>query len=60
MFKIPKGYESVTKTIRIPLPMASELEKLAVKNSISLNQLVISCIEFALDNTEREDSAESK
>ena len=60
MFKIPKGYESVTKTIRIPLPMASELEKLAVKNSISLNQLVISCIEFALSNIDAKDSAKSK
>ncbi len=60
MFKIPKGYESVTKTIRMPKPMAQELEILSTKNSISLNQLVISCIEFALSNTDKEDSAKSE
>lgn len=60
MFKIPKGYENVTKTIRIPEPIAQKLEMLAAKNSISFNQLVISCIEFALDNTDTEDSDEIK
>lgn len=59
MFKIPKGYENVTKTIRMPEPMAHELETLAAKNFISLNQLVVSCIEFALKNANTEDDAES-
>ncbi len=60
MFKIPKGYESITKTIRMPKPMAQKLELLSTKNSISLNQLVIACIEFALRNTEEEHSAKSE
>lgn len=60
MFKIPKGYENVTKTIRMPKPMAHELEILASKNFISLNQLVVLCIEFALKNADTEDDAESK
>ena len=60
MFKIPKGYENITKTIRMPKPMAHELEVLATKNSISLNHLVISCIEFALSNIDLKDSAKSK
>lgn len=60
MFKIPKGYQSVTKTIRMPKPMAKELEVLSAKNCISLNQLVISCIEFALSNTDEEGSAKSE
>ena len=60
MFKIPKSYENVTKTIRMPKPIAHELEVLAAKNSISLNQLVVSCIEFALSNIDAEDSAKSK
>lgn len=52
MFKISKGYDHVTKTIRLPIPMAEELERLAAENHISLNQLVNQCIEFALDHQE--------
>lgn len=58
MFKIAKGYDHVTKTIRIPMPMAEQLENLAAENCISLNQLVNQCIEFALDHrTEAEEKA---
>lgn len=58
MFKISKGYDHVTKTIRITEPMAFPLEQLASDNGISLNQLIIQFIQFALDhfaedNTER-------
>lgn len=60
MFKIPKGYENVTKTIRMPEPIAHELEILAAKNSISFNQLVVSCIKFALNNIDKKDNTESK
>lgn len=48
----------MTKTIRIPMPMAEQLENLAAENCISLNQLVNQCIEFALDHrTEAEEKA---
>lgn len=57
MFKISKGYDHITKTIRIPEPMAFSLEQLASKNRISLNQLVIQCIQFSLDHI-AEDNAE--
>lgn len=52
MFKIAKGYDHVTKTIRIPVPLAEELETLAAQNDISLNQLINQCIQFALKNQE--------
>ena len=52
MFRIAKGYDHVTKTIRIPTPLAEELEILAAKNDISLNQLINQCIRFALENQE--------
>lgn len=52
MFKIAKGYDHVTKTIRIPEPLAEKLETLAAQNDISLNQLVNQCIQFALKNQE--------
>lgn len=56
MFKIAKGYNQVTKTIRIPIPLADKLEKLAVENDISFNQLINQCISFALENREEDDS----
>ena len=50
MFKIAKGYDSVSKTIRIHEPVAERLETLAAENNISLNQLVNQCIHFALEH----------
>lgn len=50
MFKISKGYETITKTIRLPEPVAQRLEKLAYENNLSFNQLVNQCIKFAMDN----------
>ncbi len=50
MFKIAKGYDHVTKTVRLPEPIAMKLETLATENSLSLNQLVIQCIQYALDS----------
>ncbi len=49
-FQIEKGYENVTKTFRIPIPLAERLEKLAAENHISFNALVIQCIQFSLDH----------
>ncbi|MDE6004381.1 MAG: ribbon-helix-helix domain-containing protein [Oscillospiraceae bacterium] len=59
MFKIAKGYDSVTKTIRIPEPLAQELETLATQNNISLNQLINQCVVFALEHQEKQDTTEN-
>ncbi len=58
MFKIAKGYDSVTKTIRIPEPLAEELATLATQNNISLNQLINQCVVFALEHREKPDIPE--
>lgn len=50
MFKIKKGYDTITKTFRLPTDMSERLEQLAQENKVSLNQLVIQCLEYALDN----------
>lgn len=57
MFKIAKGYDHITKTIRIPEPMAAELESLAEENDLSLNQLVVQCIQFALEHISPDEDA---
>ena len=51
MFKLQKGYEEyVTKTFRLPKEYVEQLEKLAYDNHLSLNQLVIQCLKYAIDN----------
>ena len=52
MFKIQKGYDSESKTFRLPTEMIRQLELLAAQNKISLNQLVIQCLKYALKNLE--------
>lgn len=55
MWKIQKGYDSVSKSFRLPAELVEQLEQLAYKNNLSLNQLVIQCLRFALDNLEKEE-----
>lgn len=49
MFKIEKP-EYTNKTFRIPNVLLSKLEVLAQTKQISLNQLIIQCCKYALDN----------
>ncbi|MDD6825207.1 MAG: Arc family DNA-binding protein [Oscillospiraceae bacterium] len=59
IFKISKGFESHPKTFRLPVPMIEMLEKLAEENNISVNQLVVQCIEYALNNIDNSDNEEN-
>lgn len=53
MFEIQKGYnEYVTKTFRLPKEFVEQLEALAFENNLSLNQLVMQCLKYAIDNME--------
>lgn len=51
MFKVEKDYnEYKNKTFRIPSEIVKELEVVASKNNISVNRLVIQCLQYSLDN----------
>ena len=50
MFKLKPGSETITKTFRIPVDMSERLEQLAYKNNLSLNAVIIQCLQYALDN----------
>ena len=52
MFRIQKGYDSEPKTFRLPIELIERLENLAAQNKLSLNQLVIQCLNYAVDNLE--------
>lgn len=49
MFEIKKPSAS-NKTVRMPDSLIEKLEKLAGKNDISFNQLVIQCCEYAIEH----------
>ena len=54
LFKIQRGYDSESKTFRLPIELIERLETFATQNKLSLNQLVIQCLNYAVDNLEGE------
>ena len=48
-FKIKKQ-EYENRTFRLPVELLEQLNKLSADKNISLNQLVVQCCEYAIDN----------
>lgn len=44
----------ITKTFRLPEDLVQELSQLAADHDISLNNLVIQCLQYALEHIDRE------
>ena len=57
MFKVKKQ-EYTNKTFRIPTELVKRMEIVAQNKDVSLNNLVVQCCEYALDNLDA--SAEEK
>lgn len=53
MFEIKKT-QSSNKTIRMPDELIEKMQKIADKNNVSFNQLVVQCCEYALENIANE------
>ncbi|MBQ8403686.1 MAG: toxin-antitoxin system HicB family antitoxin [Clostridia bacterium] len=51
MFTVKKT-EYTNKTFRVPTELLKKLEIIAQNKSVSLNNLVIQCCEYALENIE--------
>lgn len=49
MFEIDKN-ETINKTFRIPIELSKKLQKIAQEQGISMNNLVVQCCEYALNN----------
>lgn len=49
MFQI-KRKEYINKTFRLPADLVDRLERIAQNNGISLNNLVVQCCEYALND----------
>lgn len=54
MFYVKK-IEYTTKTFRMPSALVEQLEELAQRKNVSLNQLVTQCCEYALENLDDKD-----
>ena len=54
LFKVKKE-EHINKTFRMPLELVKKLEKLAQEKKVSLNNLVVQCCEYALENIDDDD-----
>lgn len=52
MFKVKKE-EFTNKTFRMPNDLIEQLQSVAQEQSVSLNQLVVQCCQYALDNLEK-------
>lgn len=57
MFQIKKT-EYTNKTFRMPTDLIRQLEILAQNKQVSLNNLVIQCCEYALNNIEEKGKTE--
>lgn len=56
MFKLKKEYTVYeNKSLRLPKDLIDEVQKLASENEMSFNKVVIQCIEYALEHTEKTD-----
>lgn len=49
LFEVKKE-EHINKTFRMPVELVRRLEVLAQEKQVSLNNLIIQCCEYALDN----------
>jgi len=54
MFKIKSGDSTVTKSLRMPRRLAQRLDILAEEYSVSFTELVLQCLEYALDNMDED------
>ena len=49
MFKIDKN-ETINKTFRLPIDLSKRLQTVAQEQGISMNNLVVQCCEYALND----------
>lgn len=49
MFEVKKE-EKVNKTFRMPTDLVEKLSLIAQKNNVSVNELVVQCCSYALEN----------
>ena len=53
--KIPENHSGITKTLRLSEDLVDNVQILANIKNLSFNKVVVTLVEFALENLEEED-----
>ena len=53
--KIPENHSGISKTLRLPENIVDNIQSLANLKNLSFNRVVISLLEFSLNNLDEED-----
>lgn len=56
--RIPQNHSGVSKTLRLPENLVDDVQNLANLKNLSFNRIVISLLEFGLNNLDESDSIE--
>lgn len=56
--KIPENHSGVSKTLRLPENLVEDIQNLANLKNLSFNRVVISLLEFSLNNLDEKDKEE--
>ncbi len=56
--KIPKNHSGISKTLRLPENIVDDVQNLADLKNLSFNKVVISLLEFSLNNLDEKDKEE--
>ena len=56
--KIPENHSGISKTLRLPKNIVDDIQNLANLKNLSFNRVVISLLEFSLDNLDEKDKEE--
>ena len=56
--KIPENHSGVSKTLRLPENIVDNIQNLANLKNLSFNRVVISLLEFSLNNLDEKDKQE--
>lgn len=58
--KIPENHSGISKTLRIPENIVTDIQNLANLKNLSFNKIIINLLEFGLENLDDEDKLELK
>ena len=56
--KIPENHSGISKTLRLPENVVDDVQNLETIKNLSFNKVVISLLEFGLDNLDEKDKKE--
>ena len=56
--KIPENHSGISKTLRLPENIVDDIQNLANLKNLSFNRVVISLLEFSLENLDEQDKEE--